>query len=139
MKKTFLIFPCLLFYLQSHGQSITFDKLYNLLKEKDVKAYVTSKQLGFIKDNEAYPIDRYIKNPNTSNEELIGYDKKPMVEYRTSNLIFMNALIKQIKFPLILKDDDRKQAYYQFGDTHLMIMINIDKRKSDAILSMYRK
>lgn len=141
MKKTLILSLFTLFYVQSYAQSVTFNTLLHILKEKDAKTYITSKPLSFTPYNGNYPLDRYVKNSNTPNVEMLEYEKKtPSVGYSTNNLTFMYALIKQIKYPLILKSDDPNSSlYYQFGDTHMMIMINIYKKKSYASLTMYNK
>jgi hypothetical protein len=141
MKKFLLLIPCFLFCLQCHGQSFTFNQLLHLLKEKEVAKYVTSPTFQFLRDERPFPIDRYIKNGNSPDEEILDYDsKKPSVGYSTRNLSFMYSLVKQIKFRQILKDDDPNGSlYYQFGDTHMTVMINIYKKRSVASLALYIK
>jgi len=141
MKRTFLLISCFLFCLKSYSQSVSFDNLLHLLSENDVKAYITSKPFNFVKDERPYYEDRYFKNANTVNVEMIGYEKAHhSVKYTTANKAFMFTLIKQIKYPLILKSDDPNSSlYYQFGDTHMMITIDIYNKKSEATLTMYRK
>lgn len=141
MKKILSFIACFLLCLKSHGQSISFNNLLHILSEKDVEAYITSKPFSFVKNDGPFPEDRYFKNANTPNVEMIGYEKTHhSVKYTTANKAFMIAVIKQIKYPLILKSDDPNSSlYYQFGDTHMMITIDIYKKKSEASLTMYRK
>jgi hypothetical protein len=125
MKKLFLFIHCLICSISLYGQSLTFDNLHHLLKEKDPN-YLISKPFLFSKDARPYPVPRFIKNASTSNEELVDYDYRGAI-YKSPNKTFINALIKQIKYPLILKDNNGASVFYQYGDTHVTIMIDVYK------------
>lgn len=125
MKKLLLIIPCLLCGANLYAQSLTFDNLHHLLKEKNPN-YLTEKPFLFSKDDRPYPIPRFIKNKSTPNEEVVDYNYRGAT-YKSPNKAFIDALIKQIKFPLILKDNNGTSTFYQYGDTHVTIMIDVYK------------
>ncbi|MEO3403215.1 hypothetical protein AAFN85_04885 [Mucilaginibacter sp. CAU 1740] len=70
---------------------------------------------------------RLIKKELTPNEEIVDYDGK-IVIYTSKNKAYIYELIKQIKYPLILKDGNGPSIFYQYGNTHVMIMIDIYKK-----------
>lgn len=125
MKKLFLIIPCLICSVNLYAQSLTFDNLHHLLKEKDPN-YLIGKPFLFSKYDRPYPIPSFIKNASTPNEEIVDYDNRGAT-YKSPNKAFIDALIKQIKFPLILKDSNGPSTFYQYGDTHVHIMIDVYK------------
>jgi hypothetical protein len=118
----------MLFCLNIFGQSVSFADLRQLTHKKDVNAFLTGKAIGFVKIDSFVPVDTYIKNERTLNEEKIEYDKRG-IGYSTKNRQYLKALMKQIKYRLILKDEDKKNGhtFYQYGDTHIVITIDFYK------------
>jgi hypothetical protein len=141
MRKYLFMIAALLFCLNTFGQSISFAELRQLTHKKDVNAFLTGKAIRFIKINSFVPVDTYIKNEQTPNEEKIEYDKRG-IGYSTKNSQYLKAIMKQIKYRLILKDEDKKagHTFYQYGDTHVVITIDFYKNsKTDDNMSIVEK
>ncbi|AYL96251.1 hypothetical protein [Mucilaginibacter celer] len=125
MKKLLFLVACTICGVNLYGQSITFDNLHHLLKEKNPD-YLINKPFLFVKDERPYPIPRFIKNAHALNEEVIDYNAKGAT-YQSRNKAYITTLIKQIKYPLILKDSNGPSVFYQYGNTHVTIMIDVYK------------
>jgi hypothetical protein len=141
MRKYLFIIAFILFRISSFGQSISFDDLRQLTHKKDVNAFLTGRNMGFVKTNSIVPVDTYVKNEQTPNEEKIEYDKRG-IGYSTKNSQYLKAIMKQIKYGLILKDEDKKggHIFYQYGDTHLVITIDFYKNSEiDDHMSIVEK
>ena len=130
MKKLLLFGACLFCTANLYAQSITFDNLHHLLKEKNPN-YLLNKPFLFVTDTRPYPIPRFIKNASRPSEEVIDYDSRSAT-YTSRNKAYINTLIKQIKYPLILKDVNGPSIFYQYGDTHVMITIDIYKKTGQS-------
>jgi hypothetical protein len=83
MKKTIALVITLFCGINLYGQSLTFENLHHLLKEKNPN-YLLSKPFLFVSAPQHYSMPRFIKKELTPNEEIVDYDGK-IVIYTSKN------------------------------------------------------
>jgi hypothetical protein len=139
MKKILFIVP-ILFCIKGYSQTLSVKDIVNIANGQNAKAYLTSKSFELTDENSNPQI--YFLNKGTDKEEQVIYEtKRRGVVYVLKSLDYLNFLIKQAQkqFHLILKDDQKKDAFYQFGDGIFSIEINMDKIRGRGSIGAGRR
>jgi len=124
MKRIILFFFFVLFSIKSYCQSLSFKDIVFLTQQESAEDFLTSKSL-VVKNNK---VETYTLNEGTDKEEKVFFTKKGVL-YDSFNKNYVSSLTVQIRkqFKLIIKNDNRNDTFYQFGDASINIMVNVNK------------
>lgn|GEM_PF-6589224 len=132
MKRLFLIITFIAFYINANSQSLTFKDLLNLANQASSKPFLTPRK--FILENEDNRVEQYIKNKGTDSCETVTFYKPgghgARCSYWSADSAYVHTILIQIQkqYHLIFKDFGPGENYYQFGDEHMDIRVDMEKK-----------
>jgi len=134
--KKFLFIVLILFCIKGYSQTLSFKDIVDIANGKNVKSLLTAKSFTS-NDPDANPLIYFLNKGTDKQEEVIYETKRSGVVYVIKSLEYLNSLAKQAQkqFHLILKDDQKTDTFYQFGDMNFTIEINIDKIRGKGSIS----
>lgn len=123
------------FCVSAYGQSLSFNQIYALRGKRDAGEFLTKRSFTVL----YYPvtghdtIHYYVLNEGSSEQEKIDFDYRS-VGYSTFDSNNVESLLKQIqnKYHKIAGYDEPEFKFYQFGDTQLVITVDISKKRGQS-------
>ena len=129
-----------LFYLSGYGQALSLKDLVNIANGHNIRTTLSSK--SFRTSDQGARLQVYFLNRGTKKEQQVIYEAiTGKVVYILINPDYLYSLLKQAQnqYPIVHKDDQGNDMFYQFGDTDIKIDVTIDKTKGIGSISVSKE